>query len=113
MKALLAAIAFLAVISLRSEAAPAGDTLENQFIRQTMEQPPPQDLLGLQPEKPNEIRAGGLTYSGILVELTRTDDSLELINPMASAEYGSPEDNLARDPITGRISGLKLFSISW
>jgi hypothetical protein len=113
MKALLAAIAFLAVINVRSQAAPAGDSLENQFIQQMMEQPPQQGLLGLQPEKPNEIKLGRLVYSGILVQLTRTDDPLQLFNPAAPAEYGSPEDNIVRDPITGRISGLKLFSISF
>lgn len=112
MKALLVAIAFLGVVAVSSNAAPE-DTLENQFVRQMMQQPANRNLLGLQPEKPNEIKMGGLTYSGILVELSRTDNPLQLINPAAPAEYGSPEDNLARDPITGRISGLRLFSISF
>jgi hypothetical protein len=113
MKALLVAVTFLVVINVRSGVAPAGDTLENQFIRQMMAQSPNQSLLGLQPEKPNEIKIGGLIYSGILVQLSQTDNAFQLINPAAPAAYGTPEDNLVRDPITGRVSGLKLFSISF
>ena len=67
----------------------------------------------LQPEKPNEIRKDGVTYSGILVELSKTDKPLELINPLAPPEYGSAEDNTARNPFDGEVSGLKLFSIQF
>jgi hypothetical protein len=113
MKSILAVIAFLAVINVRADATSAGDTLENQFIQQMMQQPANQSLLGLQPERPNEVKINGFTYSGILVQLSRTDNPLELINPAAPLAYGSPEDNVVRDPITGKVSGLKLFSISF
>jgi hypothetical protein len=47
------------------------------------------------------------------VLLSKTGNPLQLINPAAPPAYGSPEDNVARDPITGEISGLSLFSISF
>jgi hypothetical protein len=63
--------------------------------------------------KANEIVSGQLTYSGIAVELLNTRNPLQLINPAAPAEYGSPEDNVLRDPIGGRASGWKIFSIEF
>lgn len=61
--------------------------------------------------KPNELSLGRLTLSGIAVEAAKTPNPLQLFNPRAPIEYGSPEDNLVRDPIHGRVTGLKLFSI--
>ena len=60
---------------------------------------------------PNKIVHGRVSYSGSLVEAVKTRRPLQLFNPEAPPEYGSPEDNLARDPINGRVLGLKLFAI--
>ena len=70
--------------------------------------------LELRQEKPNEIRHNGLTYSGILVEMAKTDNKLQLINPAAPPEYGTAEDNEVRDPNTGGARGFEiLFSIGF
>ena|SRR3974390_784858 len=61
--------------------------------------------------KPNEIAKGRFLYSGISVEVVKKRNPLQLINPLAPAEYGSPEDNVVRDPINGRGTGLKIFAI--
>ncbi len=61
--------------------------------------------------KPNEIVSGKVTYSGIGVELVKTGRPLQLINPLAPPQYGSPEDNVMRDGISKRVIGWKLFSI--
>ena len=61
--------------------------------------------------KPNEIVAGKLTYSGSVIEAVKTRRPWQLFNPLARAQYGSPEDNLARDPVNGRVEGLKVFAI--
>jgi hypothetical protein len=61
----------------------------------------------------SEILAGGLSYSGIAVEVVKTDNLLQLFNPLAPAKYGSVESNTLRDLDTGRASGLKLFSIDF
>jgi hypothetical protein len=61
--------------------------------------------------RPNEIVKGKVTYSGIAVQLVKTDNPLQLFNPAAPAKYGSPEDNVMRDPTKGTVSGWKIFSI--
>lgn len=63
--------------------------------------------------KPNQIVVGKLTYEGIMVQMVRIDDLFQLFNPAAPPEYGSAEDNVVRDLITGRPSGLKIFSIKF
>ena len=63
--------------------------------------------------KPNEIVVGKRTYSGIAIEAARSRNPLQLINPFAPAEYGRAEDNLLRDPITGRPAGLKVFGFQF
>jgi hypothetical protein len=63
--------------------------------------------------KPDEIVSGQLTYSGIAVELLNIRNPLQLVNPAAPTKYGSAEDNVLRDPISGRVSGWKIFSIGF
>ncbi|HWX22584.1 MAG TPA: hypothetical protein VN578_21995 [Candidatus Binatia bacterium] len=84
--------------------------LEDSFRAQAAERAK-QNPATLRELKPNEIAVGKLTYSGIVVEAVKTRAPLELLNPAAPARYGSPEDNLARDPINGRIRGLKFFAL--
>ena len=47
------------------------------------------------------------------MELIKTHNPLQLINPLAPAKYGSPEDNVMRDPAQGKILGLKFLSIKF
>ena len=51
--------------------------------------------------------------NGIIVEVVKTRNPLELINPAAPVEYGRAEDNTVRDPIDRKVTGLKLFSIEF
>ena len=111
MKPFLAVVVLFAALAAYSQTTPGGDSMESQ-IRQRLAIRPDQSLLTLQPVKPNEIKRGHVTYSGILVELAKTDRPFELINPAAPAKYGSGEDNVVRDPNTGR-EGLKFFSIGF
>jgi hypothetical protein len=61
--------------------------------------------------RPNELVKGSVAYSGIVVQVLKTDNLLQLLNPLAPAKYGSAENNTLRDSVTGRVSGWKLFSI--
>ncbi len=61
--------------------------------------------------KPMEIINGKVTYSGIAVELLKADNLLELVNPLAPANYGSGEESILRDPHSGRVYAWKLLSI--
>ncbi len=63
--------------------------------------------------KLNEAYFGHLTFSGIGIELVKAGNPLQLINPAAPAAYGYADDNVVRDPITGRASGLKVFSLQF
>jgi hypothetical protein len=63
--------------------------------------------------KPNEIVKGNITFSGSAVEVVKTKRPLQLLNPLAPPQYGSPEDNVARDPINGKVRGLKIFAIKF
>jgi hypothetical protein len=73
----------------------------------------PETTFILRQPKPNEVFKGNVTLSGIGVELAKTRHPLQLLNPFAPSDYGSSEDNVVRDPINGRSSGLKFFAIKF
>jgi hypothetical protein len=112
MKFSLVVLALFAGLSVYSQTTPEPDAMDSQITRSLRERPG-QSLFVLREEKPNEVKRNGRTYSGILVELSKMDKPLELINPAAPPEYGTSEDNTARDPMSGEVSGLKLFSIQF
>jgi hypothetical protein len=62
----------------------------------------------------NQIVTEKRVVSGAAVQLMKTDNPLQLINPFAPQEYGSGFDNLIadRDPITGNYSGIAIVSVS-
>jgi len=104
-----------AAITANSQSAPADSSLLDARILRPSEprlanQNP---LLIEKTEKPNQVVGKNVTYSGIAVQLARTDNPLQLINPAAPPQYGSPEDNVARDPINGKVTGLKIFAIDF
>src|SRR3989442_15859723 len=101
-------ILFSAMAVLVVNAAPTRTTesLEAKTARRVQETPPT-----LNERKPNEIKAGKISYSGAAVEAIKVDNPTELINPAAAAEYGMAEANVVREPGDGKISGLKIFSI--
>ena len=93
-----------------TSAAPAGteESLEARTMRRVQETPP--TLFDL---KPNEIKAGSVSYSGIAIEIVKVENPFELINPAAPRQYGLAEANVVREPAHGWISGLKIFSIEF
>jgi hypothetical protein len=86
--------------------AGAGSTVQAQAAALSAE-----NAFVLQAPKANEIVSGKISYQGSLVEALKTGRPWQLFNPLAPARYGSPEDNVARDPINGRVIGLKFFAI--
>jgi len=101
---------FLLGAGMACAQAPATDTgsLEADILKQAKER------LTLKPTVTiNQIVSGNFVYSGIVVQLIRADNPLQLINPVAPVRYGYAEQNLVRDLITGRPSGLRLFSWSF
>jgi hypothetical protein len=65
----------------------------------------------VQDEKPNEILTERVGFNGIAVQLVKTDNPIQMVNPVAPARYGTAEDNTLRNPIDGKILGLNIFSI--
>jgi len=65
--------------------------------------------------KPNEIAGSrpDITYSGIVPEVIKSDDTWGLINPFAPAEYGNGEQNLSPDITPLHEPGLKFFSVDF
>lgn len=68
------------------------------------------NLVALKP-KPNEISIGSSTISGITVEAANSHSLLQLINPFSPPKKSSSEDNVVRDPLNGKLTGLSLFAI--
>ena len=64
-------------------------------------------------DQPNEIKGDRVSYSGVAVQIVKSKEPWQLINPLAPAEYGSGHQNLDRDIITGKVTGFKFFSISF
>ena len=102
-------LVFFTLLACSAGAQQQGDeSLEAKAARRQREAPP-----AIREEKPNEITTIHLTYSGIVVEVVKMKNPLELINPAAPAEYGWAENNVVWDPIDRKVSGLKLFSIDF
>lgn len=77
------------------------------------ELPPGEFTLEVRPQTPNEVTIKGVTYDGIAVQLFTTTQPFQLLSPFAPESYGDGEQNVERDPITGEVVGLKLFSINF
>jgi len=59
--------------------------------------------------RPNEIPFGRGTAGGIFIQLLKTDNPLQLINPAAPECYGSANDNIVQDITSRKPSGLKIL----
>jgi hypothetical protein len=111
MKQLLFLVACVASASAQSTNTPAFAPVPS--VQTTLPSQPPPITVEIQPTPPNQVISGNLVYEGILVQTVKTDNPLQLINPLAPARYGNGQDNLDLDPITGGVTGLKLFSVGF
>ena len=108
MKALLLSAIFLAAITT-AMADPPGGSLDVRIARELQSRRVPP----ITNESSGQIQGKRATYSGILVRLFTSDQPLQLFNPAAPARYYSGPDNVARDPITKKACGFKIFSIGF
>ena len=98
---------FAALSAAGQEPSPTlSQAVKNEIARQILEK-----KFETQRPPPNEVRAARFTYSGIVVQVVHTSQPLQLLNPAAAERYGSGYHNVVTDPVTGRATGLKLFSI--
>jgi hypothetical protein len=108
MKTLLMAVSLVWAGANAALAATTNDQLKAETIRRAQD-----NLVVVEPEKQNEIKAGDITYCGIAVAAVQADNRLQLLNPVAPGEYGTVEDSVVRDSATGAATGLKIFSIKF
>ncbi len=62
---------------------------------------------------PNEIAVRKVSYTGVLPQLGKTTNPVELIDPRAPAEAGKAEDNTVVDPISKKPRGIIFLRLSW
>ena len=119
---LIASVLLLTFPAVAADTVDKADTTADTDTEQTEEQQQPNQSTAaleteertlLDEEKPNEIIAGPVTFSGAAIEAFKTESILQLINPLAPEQYGYAEDNVVRDPIDNKVSGIKLFSIKF
>ena len=72
-----------------------------------------ESLIVVKPESANSIAGRKVVYSGVAVQIAKTKNPLQLLNPFAPPEYGSGHENLDRDIITGKPTGFKIISVSF
>ena len=108
MKRLFLLLPVLTALASNAQPANGGDSNQAEASRDLKEKPTPAKV-----EKPNEITVGNVTMSGIVAQTVKADNPLQLINPAAPEEYGSGELNVVREPLTGKVSGLKFLSFTF
>lgn len=111
MKLLLILVCGLAAGTLRAELAPADHQVEKNSA--SVSRPTESSPLRQSTNNPAQIQGKKFTFGGIFVKCAKTDKPLQLLNPAAPKKYGNGEDIVYHDPMTGKPSGWKLFSISW
>jgi hypothetical protein len=112
MKTFIILLALLAAGSTKGQSGPVGqefNTSSPNLADQTLELKPARAV------KPNEIAGtrANVSYSGIVPEVVKTDNPLQLINPWAPPEYGYGEQNLSLDITPRHAPGLKLISVNF
>lgn len=102
-------VALVAFVTSATAEPKSEDSLELITVRRLKETQPL-----FNPDRPNEIKAGSFTYSGLTVEVVKiAEDPLLLLNPFAPSSLGESDWNVAWDPITGHPSGIRLFTIEF
>jgi len=92
--------------------APPLSDIDQWSLTGIIRHPQQTQLLTLE-QKPNELRLGKITLSGIAVEAVKMDNPFQLINPWAPPEYGESQDNATFNLITNQVTGWKLFAIEF
>lgn len=94
------------------ETPPLRDSIESEVNREIWRQSQGASPLFPPTPKANEITINGVTYAGSLVEMAK-GNPLQMVNPAAPPQYGSPIDNVTWSLTWQRVTGLRLFSIQF
>lgn len=105
----------LAAVRAQSTNSPVNNALlpvDQWSLTGIMRHPELTPLLTL-PEKPNALRLGKVALSGIAVQVAKTENPLQLVNPWAPPEFGESQDNATFSLITNQVTGWKLFAFEF
>ena len=103
---------FIALILTLCSLSSFGQTNQTEISKQSEVGQKPKQTVTVAKPTPTGLRKKA-TYSGVLVQVTKTDNPLQLINPFAPARYGSGFSNLRVDPVTGKAQGISLLTIGY
>jgi hypothetical protein len=88
--------------------------LQTDPQKPTPEQPKQTQLTVPPRAKPaTDLLRKPVTYSGFLVDLVQTNNAPRLLSLRNPADPKRDAQNISYDPVTGRVIGFKLFSISF
>jgi hypothetical protein len=113
MKPFLILFLVMAVGSAMAEPARVNQTIKKSAKTETIAAQPPAAPVLTKPVTTNTVVGRRATYSGVAVQLVKTDHPLLLLDPFAPESYGSGEGNLLRDPFKRNSDGIKILSISF
>jgi len=106
MKTFLSLLIVLVVTLAPAQPLVQDQKLERETIRRAREA-----LAIAKPEQPGRIVGKKFSFSGVAVKIWTADNKLQLLNPWAPETYGSGEDNLDHDLLTGKPAGVNVFCI--
>ncbi len=113
MKPFLILFMVMAIGRAMAEPARVNQSIKKSTKTETIASQPPEAPVLTKPVTTNTIVGRRATYSGVAVQLIKTDHPLLLLDPFAPESYGTGEGNLLRDPFKRTSDAIKIFSISF
>ncbi len=52
-------------------------------------------------------------YGGSFTKISKSKKPFQLLNPFAPKKYGTGDDVVNRDPTTGKVQGVNLFTVEF
>ena len=101
------------VLSICSFAALGAETNRVDLEATLPPAPPPKTPLLYQSSQPLKTRRWNFTYNGVLPQIRKASNPLQLINPFAPMSYGDGYANVTREPYRQRIDGWVLLRIGY
>jgi hypothetical protein len=113
MKPFLILFMAMAIGTAAAEPAHGNQSIKKSAKTETIAAQPPAAPVLTKPVTTNTVVGRRATYSGVVVQIIKTDQPLLLLDPFAPESYGSGEGNILRDPFKRNSDAIKILSISF
>ena len=100
-------------LSILTLAALGAETNRVELEATLPNSPRPKPQLLYQSTQPRKNPRWNFTYGGVLPQMQKTSNLLQLINPFAPMSFGDGYANVTREPYRQRIDGLALLRIGY